>query len=142
MNAHKENFRRLTFSAAVVVALVASAQAQAQTYTLACQYVAAGGLIWETGRWRATGFILRAPFFLTVRGGGLVAESVQQALGSLMVQCVSGYEIETCSTATGVTLFFNHAAAQGTAARLYVQRPGDNAARDTLSVEHFICQRM
>jgi hypothetical protein len=135
----KDNFFRMVFSAALASAPVTSAQSQ--DYTLACQYVAAGGLHWESGRWRATGFNLRTPFFLAISNGRIVPSSAQVAIGTFEVNCVGG-PMESCTSPVGDTIFFDHELMEGAAARLFVHPPLANGSRDSLSVAYFICQRM
>jgi hypothetical protein len=132
-------------SAVVAISLTDIADAQT-TETLVCQYIASGGLVWDSGAWRATEFLLDSPFALTVSNGTLAPDSVARGL---VVSSSSKYEcvvdpsafFETCTGPVGPSLSFNHITNQGVVSFSFIF--GQMSQRmESLVVSPFVCQRM
>jgi hypothetical protein len=140
---------RPTLTAAFGASFFIFAPVHAQTRVLACQYVAAGGLLWEFQNWRGTRFTLGAPFVLTAENGRLTRQSVAVAFGrpGRQIQCIDELllglnVVETCSDSSGNALFFDHSTSSGVVGRLFLQPNNRIETGDILSVEHFYCQRL
>ncbi len=128
--------------------LVVTASSVAQT-SFACQYIASGGLDWESGAWKATQFKNRSPFFLGVRSDRSLDENqVAKLFKSNRANCV-GQQLVTCSASTGdgielgMVLYFSVVNARGAVATLLGAVPKDEASeKDSLVVAPFICQKI
>ena len=137
---------RKAIVAAIILLAGTPIQAQ-EEYSLACQYVEAGGLIWENNNWKPTSFFLGQPFFLSVENNELSASSVGPVFGGSAsyqeeVSCLNSFNrVTTCVAPFGDTLFLNHETNSGGVSKLYGSgSTGDD--RDTVVVKAFICQRM
>ncbi len=132
--------------------------------TIACQFVAAAGLTWQSGRWEAERFNPHNPFFLKVTPDGmsLNENEVLKALikeerfrKNLKAKCI-GQAVVTCTIflttdtspvyelAFGPVLQIGLKSLQGAVATLsgYTSKQEPNEARDSLTVSPFICQKM
>ena len=133
-----------TFLLAIIVATFTSPTHAQSSSTLVCQYVDAGGLVWDSGRWRASAFTLPQPFALAVMDGVLTPESVARAFSSsFSFECVTDHSrlLETCTGPIGPALFFNHMINQGVVANIF-QAGQMSSRQDSLIVSSFVCQRM
>ena len=130
--------------------LMATASSLAQTF--ACQYVASGGLSWESGTWVASGFKKKEPFFFTIKAGvGITSFKGDKFLEDDLVcdnsATRTAYEKVTrngrhsCSTYTGDYLYFQEKTLRGTISSRY-GGVLDGDKRDTLTISPFICTKM
>lgn len=123
----------------LVSTLPRAAQAEAATY--ACKVDIAGGLKWESGRWKVRR-LFEEKFLLVMDGDTFTPESVAKALASSPATCSvrTGGRI-SCMDARGGYLLFDPLTSRGGIAQLNGATDMRLNYRDTVSVEAFSCER-
>ena len=135
-------FCSLTLAAMPLVAV-------AETTTYACQYTSSAGLAFEDEQWKPTRFELLSPFFLKAENNKLdpatILKSVDIGADHSLPTCVTHQEfdeVESCSSAWGESLVFNHETMIGAMSEIYNAAWDDDFDSEQLSVSTFFCQAM
>jgi hypothetical protein len=115
--------------------------AHAQGATYACKVDVAGGLKWESGRWKVRR-LFEEKFELVMDGDTFTPESAAKALASKPATCAvrAGGRI-SCMDARGGYLLFDPRTSRGGIAQLNGATDERTNYRDTVSVEAFTCER-
>ena len=125
----------------LVIGLLFGTNTYSQNNPIACQDDAAGGLKWEGGNWKTTGFITRR-FILVLQGKTLTPSSAAKVLEMLEknVTCrvIMGGQT-SCLDDYGGNILFDTGTMKGAISQIF---GGTNAGnnRDTISVRAFTCQ--
>jgi hypothetical protein len=126
---------------ALLLASTLAPAARAEGATYACKVEIAGGLKWESGRWKVRR-LFEEKFQLVMDGDTFTPESAARALASSPATCTArvGGRI-SCMDARGGYLLFDPATLRGGIAQLNGATDERTNHRDTVSVEAFFCER-
>ena len=135
--------KKLIALLAVTLPLVGQAQPPEGQDWWACQSVKAGGLHWENGQWRSTGFNHDNRFILISDGDNITVESASKAMSSTDVSCNVNWKSRiTCVGGFGTTMLFSPESGNGAISELLGGVvSSDEQYRDTLSVLAFECAK-
>ena len=133
--------KKLILLVVFTLPLMAQAQPPEGQDWWACQSIASAGLIYELGKWEATGFISEQKFILIADGDSLSTSSVLKAGIEPKPKCrVSTLGKISCTDTLGGSLLFNKALGRGAISQIY-GGASDGDTRDTLSVTPFECTK-
>ncbi len=115
--------------------------ARAEGTTYACKVDIAGGLKWDSGKWKVRR-LFEDKFLLEMEGSTFTSDSVARVLKARPVTCtVRAGERISCMDARGGYLLFDPRTSRGGIAQLHGTTDERQDYRDTVSVEAFSCER-